>query len=88
MSSDGRSRSASTRLGHHRAPLVIVGRAIPPITVGMDRWRLVCWLARFSTAGQQLISAEADAVRGAGYGERSPKRVNSRRGYPTMTRKP
>ena len=28
-----------------------------------------------------LLSAEADAVCGAGYGERSPERVNSRNGY-------
>ncbi len=30
---------------------------------------------------QQLMSAEADAVCGAGYGEVSPDRVNSRNGY-------
>ncbi len=30
---------------------------------------------------QSLLSAEADAVCGAGYGERSPERVNSRNGY-------
>jgi putative transposase len=29
----------------------------------------------------ELMSAEADAVCGAGYGERSPERVNSRNGY-------
>ena len=28
-----------------------------------------------------LVSAEADAVCGAGYGERSPEWVNSRNGY-------
>lgn len=30
---------------------------------------------------QSLVSAEADAVCGAGYGERAPERVNSRNGY-------
>ena len=30
---------------------------------------------------EQLMSAEADAICGAGYGERSPERVNSRNGY-------
>lgn len=30
---------------------------------------------------QALMSAEADAACGAGYGERSPDRVNSRNGY-------
>ena len=30
---------------------------------------------------EQLMSAEADAACGAGYGERSPERVNSRNGY-------
>ena len=30
---------------------------------------------------QQLMSAEADAICGAGYGEVSPRRVNSRNGY-------
>ena len=29
----------------------------------------------------QLMSADADGVCGAGYGERSPERVNSRNGY-------
>jgi transposase-like protein len=30
---------------------------------------------------QRLMSAEADALCGAGYGEVSPERVNSRNGY-------
>ena len=30
---------------------------------------------------QQLMSAEADAICGAGYGEASPERVNRRNGY-------
>ena len=30
---------------------------------------------------ERLMSAEADAICGAGYGERSPERVNSRNGY-------
>ena len=30
---------------------------------------------------ERLMSAEADALCGAGYGERSPERVNSRNGY-------
>jgi len=30
---------------------------------------------------EALMSAEADAVCGAGYGERSPERVNRRNGY-------
>ena len=34
-----------------------------------------------STFIQALMGAEADAVCGAGYGERSPERVNSRNGY-------
>jgi putative transposase len=34
-----------------------------------------------STFIQTLMSAEADALCGAGYGERSPDRVNSRNGY-------
>lgn len=33
------------------------------------------------TFAEALMSAEADAVCGAGYGERSPERVNSRNGY-------
>src|SRR4026208_2039474 len=32
---------------------------------------------------QALMSAEADAICGAPYGERSPERPNSRHGYPT-----
>jgi putative transposase len=32
---------------------------------------------------QALMSAEADAICGAGYGERSPQRTNSRNGYRT-----
>lgn len=34
-----------------------------------------------STFIQTLMGAEADALCGAGYGERSPDRVNSRNGY-------
>ena len=34
-----------------------------------------------STFIQTLMGAEADAVCGAGYGERSPERTNSRNGY-------
>src|SRR3982750_1434537 len=34
-----------------------------------------------STFVQALMSAEADAICGAGYGERSPERTNSRNGY-------
>ncbi len=34
-----------------------------------------------STFIQALMSAEADAVCGAGYGERNPERANSRNGY-------
>jgi putative transposase len=30
---------------------------------------------------EALMGAEADALCGAGYGERSPKRVNKRNGY-------
>ena len=30
---------------------------------------------------EQLMSADADAICGAGYGERSPERLNSRNGY-------
>lgn len=33
------------------------------------------------TFAEALMSAEADAICGAGYGERSPERVNSRNGY-------
>ena len=33
------------------------------------------------TFANQLMGAEADAICGAGYGERSPERVNSRNGY-------
>lgn len=36
-----------------------------------------------STFVQTLMSAEADVICGAGYGERSPDRVNSRIGYRT-----
>src|SRR3954451_15722708 len=36
-----------------------------------------------STFVQALMSAEADAICGAGYVERSPERTNSRNGYPT-----
>ena len=32
-----------------------------------------------------LMSAEADTICGAGYGERSPERVNSRNGYRTRS---
>jgi putative transposase len=35
------------------------------------------------TFAEALMSAEADALCGAAYGERSPGRVNSRNGYPT-----
>src|SRR3989442_3950475 len=31
---------------------------------------------------EALMSADADAVCGAGYGERSPERLNRRNGYP------
>jgi transposase-like protein len=34
-----------------------------------------------STFVLALMSAEADAICGAGYGERSPERTNSRNGY-------
>src|SRR5919107_2604973 len=37
--------------------------------------------AMVKTFAEVLMSAEADAVCGAGYGERSPERVNSRNGY-------
>jgi transposase-like protein len=37
--------------------------------------------AMIKTFADALMSAEADAVCGAGYGERSPQRVNSRNGY-------
>ena len=37
--------------------------------------------AMVKTFADALMSAEADAVCGAGYGERSPERVNSRNGY-------
>jgi hypothetical protein len=36
--------------------------------------------ATVKTFADALMSAEADAVCGAGYGERSPERVNSRNG--------
>src|SRR4029078_7157342 len=36
-----------------------------------------------STFVQALMSAEADAICGAAYGERSPERTNSRNGYRT-----
>jgi transposase-like protein len=36
-----------------------------------------------ATFAEALMSAEADAVCGAGYGERSPERMNSRNGYRT-----
>ena len=36
-----------------------------------------------STFVQALMSAEADAICGAPYGERSPERTNSRNGYRT-----
>jgi len=36
-----------------------------------------------STFVQALMSVEADAICGAGYGERSPERINSRNGYRT-----
>jgi putative transposase len=37
--------------------------------------------AMLRTFAEALMSAEADAVCGAGYGQRSPERVNSRNGY-------
>ena len=37
--------------------------------------------AMVKTFADVLMSAEAEAVCGAGYGERSPERVNSRNGY-------
>jgi putative transposase len=37
--------------------------------------------AMVKTFADALTSAEADAMCGAGYGERSPERVNSRNGY-------
>ncbi len=37
--------------------------------------------AMIKTFAQALMSAEADAICGAGYGQRSPERVNSRNGY-------
>jgi putative transposase len=37
--------------------------------------------AMIKTFADALMSAEADAVCGAGYGERSSERVNSRNGY-------
>src|ERR687890_836969 len=37
--------------------------------------------AMVKTFADALMSAEADAVCGAGYGERSPERTNSRNGY-------
>src|SRR5688572_18274024 len=37
--------------------------------------------AMIKTFAEALMSAEADAVCGAPYGERSPERVNSRNGY-------
>ena len=42
--------------------------------------RICCgrWCKEFAEA---LMSAEADALCGAGYGERSPERVNRRNGY-------
>jgi putative transposase len=36
--------------------------------------------AMVKTFAEALMSAEADAVCGAGYGERSPERTNSRNG--------
>ena len=36
-----------------------------------------------STFVQALMSAEADAICGAPYGERSPERINSRKGHRT-----
>ena len=40
------------------------------------------WYARWCVSfAERLMSAEADAMCGAGYGERSPERVNSRNGY-------
>lgn len=41
-----------------------------------------------STFVQALMSAEADAICGAGYGERSPERTNSRNGYRPGTSTP
>ena len=41
-----------------------------------------------STFVQALMSAEADAICGAGYGERSPGRTNSRNGYGPGTSTP
>jgi transposase-like protein len=38
-----------------------------------------------TTFAGTLMSAEADALCGAGYGERSPERVNSRNGYRERT---
>lgn len=37
--------------------------------------------AMVRTFAEALMSAEADAVCGAGYGQRGPDRVNSRNGY-------
>jgi putative transposase len=37
--------------------------------------------AMVTTFAQALMSAEADAVCGAGYGERSQERTNTRNGY-------
>ena len=41
-----------------------------------------------STFVQALMSAEADAICGAPYGERSPERTNSSNGYRTATSTP
>jgi putative transposase len=38
------------------------------------------------TFADALMSAEADAVRGAAYGERGEERVNSRNGYRSRER--
>ncbi|GAB3090303.1 hypothetical protein GCM10027186_59810 [Micromonospora schwarzwaldensis] len=39
--------------------------------------------AMIKTFAQAMMSAEADAICGAGYGQRSYERVNSRNGYRT-----
>ena len=50
-------------------------------TSSWPRRRRTCCAQMLTTFINTLMSAEADAVCGAAYGERSPERVNTRNGY-------
>jgi transposase-like protein len=75
-------------LGSHRVILRTTGKSIEreqrdhrsqPCQLATARPDLLRWV--LSTFIEALTSAEADAVCGAGYGERSEQRTNRRNGY-------